>query len=348
MTVEAWKLRGPVAPAVRQGLFAAIPVGAGVLLDIELDLPASGALATGALLAGFVAFDAPPRTRAVWQLLTAPVIGLGAALGALTGDVAWLAVITMTVFASIAGVTVVVSPRLGIAGMTCALALVIAQGVAIRPDQAPLALLLGGAGAAIQTLMSLTASIGAPPEARVHPIAGARAALRTIRDNLTLRSKGFRHALRWGTALGFGVALYHVLGLGEHGYWIPLTTLFVLKPEAGLTWERIAMRAAGTVLGLVIATPLAMAIGSFPVVEAVAIAIAAGFAFALLPIEYALFTTSITSFVILLSHSLGQSAWQAADQRGIGTALGILVAAGAFVLWSNHPLEKVEGDMAEV
>jgi hypothetical protein len=348
MSAEAWRLQGDVPPAARQGLFAAIPVGALVLVDIELDLPVSGALATGALLAGFVAFDAPPRARAVWQLLTAPFIGIGAALGALTGETAWLAVLTMLLFASVGGVLVVVSPRAGIAGMTCVLALVIAQGIALRPDQAPIALLLGTAGAAIQTLFALTSSIGVPPEGRVHPIAGTKAALRTIRANLTLRSRGFRHALRWSTALAVGVALYHALQLGEHGYWIPLTTLFVLKPEAGLTWQRIAMRAVGTVSGLAIATPLAMAIGSFPVAEAMAMTVAAGFCFALLAIEYALFTFCITSFVILLAHSLGQSAWQAADQRGIGTALGIAVATAAFVVWSNHPLEKVEAEVAEV
>src|SRR5262245_32909762 len=338
MTVEAWRLRGAVAPAVRQGLFTAVPVGACAWAEIELDLAAAGALSAGALLAGFVAFDATPRHRAVWQVLTAPMIGLAAALGALTGGTAWLAVITMTLFASVAGIAVAVSPRLGIAGMTCALALVIAQGVALRPDQAPLALLLGGAGAAIQTLVSLVAALGSPPEERLHPIEGARAAVRTIAENLTLRSESFRHALRWGTALGVGVAAYNVLDLGEHGYWIPLTTLFVLKPEAGLTHERIAMRAAGTVGGLAVGTPLAMAIGGLPLLEAIAMTIAAGLSFALLAIEYALFTASISAFVVLLAHSLGQSAWQVADERGIGTLIGIAIAAVAFVLWSNRRL----------
>ena len=56
------------APALRRGLIVAIPVGVAMLLDLELDAPASGAISTGALLAGFVAFDAPARTRLVWQL----------------------------------------------------------------------------------------------------------------------------------------------------------------------------------------------------------------------------------------------------------------------------------------
>ncbi len=146
--------------------------------------------------------------------------------------------------------------------------------------------------------------------------------------------------MRWGIALGVGVAIYHALDLGQHGYWVPLTVLFVLKPERGMTYERIAMRAAGTLGGLVVATPLAMAIGGLPLVESIAMTLAAGLCFALIALEYALFTAAVTSFVVILAHAMGQSAWQAADQRGAGTAIGIVVAAAAFVVWSNRRLEE--------
>jgi hypothetical protein len=67
---NAWQLRAPVRPALRRGLLAAIPVGLAMLLDLELDASVAGAISTGALLAGFIAFDAPARTRVVWQLLS--------------------------------------------------------------------------------------------------------------------------------------------------------------------------------------------------------------------------------------------------------------------------------------
>jgi hypothetical protein len=95
---EAWKLRAPLAPAVRRGLLAGIPVAAAFLVDLEADFGAAGAISTGALLAGFVAFDAQGRTRFAWQILTAPAIGAG--LGALTLDPGWLAAVTMGVVAS--------------------------------------------------------------------------------------------------------------------------------------------------------------------------------------------------------------------------------------------------------
>jgi hypothetical protein len=104
-------------------------------------------VSTGALRAGFVAFDAPARTRLAWQAFTAPAIGAAAALGALTSEPPLLAVAAMTLFASAGGITVAVSPRLSIAAMTCVLALLIAQGLSLDAQEAPEALLLGGAGA---------------------------------------------------------------------------------------------------------------------------------------------------------------------------------------------------------
>jgi len=123
-----WRLRDAPLPALRRGLLVALPVGAAVLIDLQLDSPVAGGLSTGALLAGFLAFDAPPRTRFVWQLLVAPLIGASGALGALTGSPGWLAALTMTVFATLAGLTVAVSLRLSIAGMVCTLALLLARG----------------------------------------------------------------------------------------------------------------------------------------------------------------------------------------------------------------------------
>jgi Fusaric acid resistance protein-like len=333
---STWRLRAPVLPAVKRGLLAGIPVGIAMLLDLELDAPASGAISTGALLAGFVAFDAPARTRLVWQLLCAPVIGASGALGVLTGEPGALAALTMGVFASIAGMSVAVSRRLSVAGLNCVLALLLGQGLSVTPSEAPAALLLGGAGAALQALMSAAAWTR---DRAVEPIdlaAGVNRARRAIAANLNLGSKSLRHALRWGTALGLAVGVYHVAHLGLHGYWVPLTVLFVLRPEPDETVERIAMRAVGTLGGLAVATPLAMLIGGLDVLEALAITITAALSFALLAIEYALFTAAITTFIILTAHALGQAAGKAAGQRALSTLIGLGIVAVAVVLWGGR------------
>jgi hypothetical protein len=315
---------------------AAIPVAVAMLADLELDSPVAGAISAGAMLAGFVAFDAPARTRLVWQLLAAPAIGAAAALGALTAEPGALAALTMALFAAACGMTVAVSRRLSIAALNCVLALLLAQGLSLSPGEAPEALLYGAAGVALQALMSLIAWSRDRTVEPIEPLAGARRAWRAVRANLDLRSPSLRHALRWGTALGLSVGLYHVVDLGQHGYWVPLTVLFVLRPEPDETAERIAMRAAGTVVGLVVATPLAELIGPHAVADAVAIGIAAAFSLALLAIEYALFTAAITAFIILTVHALGQDAEQAADERALATLIGIAVVAVALALWGTR------------
>jgi uncharacterized membrane protein YccC len=82
-----------------------------------------------------------------------------------------------------------------------------------------------------------------------------------------------------------------------------------------------------------VGTPAAIALGGSPVAECVAITVAAAFSFALLAIEYALFTTAVTCLVVLMSHALGQDAWSAADERLIATFLGLAIVVAVVTIW---------------
>jgi uncharacterized membrane protein YccC len=157
-----------------------------------------------------------------------------------------------------------------------------------------------------------------------------------LRENLSLRSISFRHGLRFGAALAAGVAFYWLLGIHEHGFWIPLTILFVLRPQEDETFRRLALRAIGTTIGLVLATALAEWLRGSEIAIAVCLTIATGFAYGLLTVQYALFTAAITTYAVLLADSIGESALHAADERALGTALGIVIAGAAFLLWPNH------------
>jgi uncharacterized membrane protein YccC len=332
-----WRLRGEARPLLQRGALVALPVGVAAFLELQFDARTAGGIATGALLAGFVAFDAPARTRAIWQAAFAPVVGASAALGVLSAEPAILAVVVMTVYATVGGYCVAVSPRLAVAAMTAVLGLLIAQGLLLDPDQAPLALLAGAGGASIQMVLSLaiwalwdreTESPGIPQRLR-----GAR---RALADNLTRASSSLRHALRWGFALGAAVAVYRFIDLQGHGYWVPLTVLFVLKPGADETWERVAMRAVGTVAGLLLATVIAEAFGASPIPVAIVLGLSAMFAYALLTLEYALFTTAITVFVVLLTDANGEDALQTADQRALATVLGLAIVALAIAVTTRR------------
>jgi hypothetical protein len=127
------------------------------------------------------------------------------------------------------------------------------------------------------------------PGPRSHP-------LHDVRAELTLRSRAFRHAARLSVALIVAGAVYRGLSLGS-GYWVPLTVLFVLKPDYGTTITRAIGRAAGTMVGVTIAwaivTPFSPSDGAIVALLA-ALAFAA---YALFPANYALFSVLLTVLI---------------------------------------------------
>jgi hypothetical protein len=322
-------------PALRRGALVAVPVGISLVVELGFGAPTKGAIATGALLAGFPGLDAPAGPRALWQAAAAPLIGIVAALGILSSQSALLAVLTMGLIGALAGYCFAVSLRFAIYGLSIALALVISQGLFLPPSEALPALLYGTLGGLAQALFSalvwLTVDRAADDEAGGWNTATA---LARLRSNLSLESRPARHAIRFGAALAGGVAAYRLFDLHDHGFWIPLTILFVMRPEQDETFHRLVLRAVGTVLGLVLATALAETVDN-DVAVALLLTAAAALSFGLLTVQYALFTAAITTYVVLLTDTIGESAFEAAGQRALGTALGIAIAFLAFRLWPN-------------
>lgn len=248
-----------------------------------------------------------------------------------------------------AGYCFAVSLRLSIAGLSVALALLVSQGLGIPVAHTPAALLFATLGGVLQTAFSLAVwategtcrwrgvHMGARAPARPAggPVWNWHGGLRDLASNLTLRSTSARHALRFGSALAAGVAAYWLLGMHEHGFWIPLTILFVLRPEEGETFHRLILRAIGTAVGLIVATALSFWLNGDGVALAVALTLATAFAYGLLTVQYALFTAAITTYAVLLADTLGEPAFAAAGQRALATAIGIAIAGAAFLIWSN-------------
>ena len=81
-----------------------------------------------------------------------------------------------------------------------------------------------------------------------------------------------------------------------------------MRPESDETHQRLILRAVGTVLGLVLATAAAEALREDELVIGAILTVAAGFAFGLLTVQYALFTAAITVYAVLLSDTLGEPA----------------------------------------
>ena len=122
--------RASRGPALRRGALVAVPVGLALLVELGFDAPTKGAIATGALLAGFPGLDAPARTRAAWQAAVAPLDRPRRGARRPQRPVApcsrcW----RWALVGAAAGYCFAVSLRLAIAGLSVALSLLIAQGL---------------------------------------------------------------------------------------------------------------------------------------------------------------------------------------------------------------------------
>ncbi|MEU6066477.1 MULTISPECIES: FUSC family protein [Streptomyces] len=68
------------------------------------------------------------------------------------------------------------------------------------------------------------------------------------------REYGLRVALCLGAAAAIAQALHHARWYGQHQhwYWLPVTAVFLVKPDLGPLASRVLCRAAGTVLGALV------------------------------------------------------------------------------------------------
>ncbi|HEY4386281.1 MAG TPA: FUSC family protein, partial [Ktedonobacteraceae bacterium] len=72
-----------------------------------------------------------------------------------------------------------------------------------------------------------------------------------LRSNLSLHSTACRHAIRLAIVLVLATVLYRFSPL-TRGYWVPITALFVLKPDFATTFNNSSTRSLGTILGAVL------------------------------------------------------------------------------------------------
>ncbi len=325
---------GAPGPALRRGALVAVPVGLALAIELGFDAPTEGAVATAALITGFIGLDAPAGPRAAWLAAAAPLVGMAAALGVLSSQFAPAAVLAIGLLGAAAGLCFAVSLRLAFVGLSTVLGLLIAQGLFLPVADAPAALLWGTAGGLLQAAWAALGWVFWDRDADDGASGwNARRTAAALRGALSLASVDGRHAVRFGTALAAGVATYRALGLHDHGFWIPLTILFVLRPERGETEHRLVLRAFGTLVGLALATALAESVGGSDLAVGVLLTAAAALSFGLITVQYALFTTAITTYVVLITDHLGEPALRAAGQRGLGTAIGIALAYLAWALW---------------
>jgi uncharacterized membrane protein YccC len=186
---------------------------------------------------------------------------------------------------------------------------------------------------------------GTMAERRAASISGA---LGVLTRHASFRSVWFLNSLRGSLALAAAVLVADLSSV-QHGFWVVLGTLSVLRTNAAST-ESTALRAlGGTVLGFVLGALLLLGIGtSTPALWAalpVAIAVAA-YAPGALP--FTVGQAAFTVVVLVLFNLLAPAGWRVGLLRIEDVAIGCLVSlAVGLLFWPRGAASVVGDDLAD-
>jgi hypothetical protein len=138
-----------------------------------------------------------------------------------------------------------------------------------------------------------------------------------------------RFTLRVAITLSFAVELDHLLKL-KNGYWLPMTTLVVLKPDFNHTYSGGIQRVAGTLAGVILASLITKIL--YPN-QLVLIGLVGAFCWATFSIQKAnavMFSASLTVFVVLLIALTGLPESDVVWHRFTNTFLGCTLALTSY------------------
>jgi uncharacterized membrane protein YccC len=171
--------------------------------------------------------------------------------------------------------------------------------------------------------------------------------LAILRANLRLSSIAFRHALRCGVCLAVAFAGERALSM-PHGFWIPMTTAIVLKPDFAGTFSFGLLRVIGTMLGLALATALVhFAFGQDW--ERLALLAVLCFAFReLTTVHYGVGVMMLTALIVVLLTFEGIAPGETMSARALGTCIGSALALLAYVVWPTWERGRVRPALAEM
>ena len=146
-----------------------------------------------------------------------------------------------------------------------------------------------------------------------------------LRNNLHLESSVFRHSIRMMITCITGYIIAQLIPYGQHGYWILLTIIIILKPGFGLTKQRNKERLIGTIAGGLLGILLLSFINDRDILFVLIVFFMLG-TYTFQRLNYGVMVIFTTPYVLILFHLLGLGTWNIAQERLLDTAIGCTLA----------------------
>ncbi len=164
-----------------------------------------------------------------------------------------------------------------------------------------------------------------------------------LTQNISLKSKMFRHSLRLTIAIVFTFLLGYTLDI-QNAYWIMLTVIVIMRPNYGLTKERSKDRVIGTIIGAIIAFCIVL-LTQNEIVYGVLAFISLVLSFSLIQQNYKSAAVFVTISIIFLYSLINPNAFEVIQYRLLDTIIGgvIAVVANYIILptWEADNLSQI-------
>jgi len=179
-------------------------------------------------------------------------------------------------------------------------------------------------------------------------LAGVTGAATIAVRHANMRSVWFRSSLRGAVALALAVAVADLTAV-EHGFWVVLGTLSVLRANAAATGATVLRALAGTVVGFAVGAALMLAIGTdydtLWIILPIAVLVAS---YAPGTAPFAIGQAAFTVTVIVLFNLLAPAGWEVGLVRVqdvvIGCAVSLVVG---LMFWPRGATTVVGDDLAD-
>jgi uncharacterized membrane protein YccC len=203
------------------------------------------------------------------------------------------------------------------------------------------------AGYALRATGAEAAELDRPDGERQLARAALGATEQVAREHVSLRSVWFQNSVRGAAGLAVAVYIAQRTGL-QHGFWVVLGTLSVLRSNALATGSSILSALAGTAVGIVVGALLVIGIGTHEAVLWAVLPVAVLLAaYAPRAISFAAGQAGFTVVLFILFNLIQPVGWTVGLVRVEDVAIGFAISLGVGLLfWPRGAASLVRADIA--
>ena len=324
--------------SLRADLIFALPVAVCLAVGVAIGHPAVGLIAAGgAMNTGFGHKQCIDRSRLLPMIFVALGMAFSGFVGVLIGHENLLLVFIAALWGFGYGMLTARPGGYGWVGQQCVITFLVASAFPAPLQDAAARGLLLLAGGLLQLLLSAALlQVFGDLKRRVSQLEyylreeqrALRSAVTETAESLWQRkfvNSAIPYSLRLAIVVGIGTEVYRRLHYPS-GYWIPMTALLVLKPAVTDTVSRAVARALGTVAGAVLVSLALAHVQATPAILAAFTALFAWLSYGVLNVNYALFSTCITGYIVFLLSLNEMPGPEIAQRRAFCTLMGAAIS----------------------